>query len=287
MTYDSFDYELDGGIATIRLNNPGQLNALTFRTYEELAELTGSLAEDPGVHVVVLTGAGRGFCSGGSVDGIIGELLKMDSAGLYRFTRLTCDVVRNMRLLQKPVIAAVNGIAAGAGAALALAGDFRILSDRARMAFLFVKVGLAGSDMGAIHLLPRIVGMGRAMELLTLGDTIDAAEAHRIGLANKVVPHDELMPEVLRLARRLRDGAAVRHRRHEAAPGPGSGDGSRGGPGDGGHDTGPLHANGGLSRRLSRVHGAGSAPVQPGPGVGRRWGCTKGCRRRNRVCGGG
>ena len=206
MTYESFDYDLDGGIATIRLDNPGQLNALTFRTYEELAELTGSLAGDPGVHVVVLTGAGKGFCSGGSVDGIIGELLKMDGAGLYRFTRLTCDVVRNMRLLQKPVIAAVNGIAAGAGAALALAGDFRILSDRARMAFLFVKVGLAGSDMGAIHLLPRIVGMGRAMELLTLGDTIDAAEAHRIGLANKVVPHDELMPEALGLARRLRDG---------------------------------------------------------------------------------
>ena len=206
MTYESFDYGVEDGIATIRLNNPRQLNALTFRTYEELAELTGSLGGDAGVHVVVLTGAGKGFCSGGSVDDIIGELLKMDGAGLYRFTRLTCDVVRNMRLLEKPIIAAVNGAAAGAGAALALASDFRVLSERARLAFLFVKVGLAGSDMGAIHMLPRIVGLGRAMELLSLGDPVDAAEAYRIGLANKVVPHDELMAEALGLARRLRDG---------------------------------------------------------------------------------
>lgn len=204
--YESFDYSVDGGIATVRLDNPGQLNALTFRTYEELAELTGSLAADRRVDVLILTGAGEGFCSGGSVNDIIGELLKMDGAGLYRFTRLTCDVVRNMRLLEKPVIAAVNGMAAGAGAALALASDFRVLSERARMAFLFVKVGLAGSDMGAVHLLPRIVGLGRAMELLSLGDAIDAAEAHRIGLANRVAPHDALMPEALRLARRLRDG---------------------------------------------------------------------------------
>ena len=249
MAYDTFDYALDGGIATIRLNNPRQLNALTFRTYEELAELTGSLADDRRVHVVVLTGAGKGFCSGGSVDDIIGELLKMDGAGLYRFTRLTCDLVRNMRLLQKPIIAAVNGIAAGAGAALALASDFRILSDRARLAFLFVKVGLAGSDMGAIHLLPRIVGLGRAMELLSLGDPIDAAEAHRIGLANKVVPHDELMTGDAAIGSPAPGRAAVRHRGHEKAPRPGSGDGSRRGPGDGGHDAGPLHANGGLPRR--------------------------------------
>ena len=206
MGYESFDYTLDDGIATIRLNNPTQLNALTFRAYEELEELTGSAAADDRVHVLVITGAGKGFCSGGSVDDIIGELLKMDGAGLYRFTRLTCDVVRNMRRLEKPIVAAVNGVAAGAGAVLALASDFRVLSDRARLAFLFVKVGLAGSDMGAIHMLPRIVGLGRAMEMLSLGDPIDAAEAYRTGLANRVVPHDELMPETLRLARRLRDG---------------------------------------------------------------------------------
>lgn len=204
--YESFDYSVDDGIATVRLDNPEQLNALTFRAYEELAELTGSLAADRRVNVLILTGAGKGFCSGGSVNDIIGELLKMDGAGLYRFTRLTCDVVRNMRRLEKPVIAAVNGMAAGAGAALALASDFRLLSERAKVAFLFVKVGLAGSDMGAVHLLPRIVGLGRAMELLSLGDAIDAAEAYRIGLANRVVPHDALMPEALRLARRLQDG---------------------------------------------------------------------------------
>ena len=206
MAYDSFDYDLNGGVATVRLDNPGQLNALTFRAYEELADLTAALADDPHVHVLVITGAGKGFCSGGSVDDIIGELLKLDGAGLYRFTRLTCDVVRNMRRLEKPIIAAVNGVAAGAGAVLALASDFRLLSDRASLAFLFVKVGLAGSDMGAIHLLPRIVGLGRAMELLSLGDRVDAAEAFRIGLANKVVPHDDLMPEARRLARRLQDG---------------------------------------------------------------------------------
>ena len=204
--YESFDYSVDSGVATVRLDNPAQLNALTFRAYEELVELTGSLDADRRVNVLVLTGAGKGFCSGGSVNDIIGELLKMDGAGLYRFTRLTCDVVRNMRRLEKPVIAAVNGMAAGAGAALALACDFRLLSERAKVAFLFVKVGLAGSDMGAVHLLPRIVGLGRAMELLSLGDVIDAAEAYRIGLANRVVPHDDLMPEALRLARRLADG---------------------------------------------------------------------------------
>lgn len=206
MAYESFNYSLDSGIATVQLNNPRQLNALTFKTYEELAELTSSLGTDRRVNVLIVTGKGKGFCSGGSVDDIIGELLKMDGADLYRFTQLTCDVVRNMRLLEKPIIAAINGIAAGAGAVLALASDFRVLSDRAKLAFLFVKVGLAGSDMGAIHLLPRIVGLGRAMELLSLGDAIDAAEAHRIGLANKVVPHDSLIPETLNLARRLRDG---------------------------------------------------------------------------------
>ena len=226
------------------------------------------MAADSRVHVLVITGAGKGFCSGGSVDDIIGELLKMDGAGLYRFTRLTCDVVRNMRALEKPIVAAVNGVAAGAGAVLALASDLRVLSDRARMAFLFVKVGLAGSDMGAIHLLPRIVGTGRAMELLSLGDAIDAAEAYRIGLANKVVPHEELMPEALKLARPAAGRAALRHRGHQEAAGSGSGHGPGRGPGDGGRDPGPLHADRGLPRRLSRLHGKGNAAIQPGMSAG-------------------
>lgn len=206
MAYRSFIYEVENGIATVRLNDPDKLNALTFETYEELEKLTGDLAHDETVKVLVLTGAGKGFCSGGSVDGIIGKLVAMKGDSLYRFTRMTCNVVKNMRHLKKPIIAAVNGIAAGAGAMLALASDFRILSDRAKFAFLFVRVGLAGADMGALYLLPRIVGQGKATELLFLGDTIDAQEAHRIGLANRVVAHESLSKEVDGLAHRLKDG---------------------------------------------------------------------------------
>ncbi len=206
MIDQSFIYEVEDGIATVRLNNPDKLNALTFQTYEELEKLTGELARDEAVKVLVLTGSGKGFCSGGRVDEIIGKLVQMKGDSLYRFTRMTCNVVKNMRNLKKPIIAAVNGIAAGAGAMLALASDFRILSDRAEFAFLFVKVGLSGADMGALYLLPRIVGQGKATELLFLGDAIDAQEAYRIGLANRVVPREELMKEAYGLARRLKEG---------------------------------------------------------------------------------
>lgn len=206
MEYQSFDYSVTDGIATVCLNNPAQLNALTFRTYEELATLTRDLAHDDSVHVLIITGTGKAFSSGGSVDDIIGELLEMNGAELYAFTRLTCDVVRNMRRLNKPIIAAVNGIAAGGGSVLALASDFRILSENAKFAFLFVRVGLAGSDMGAIYLLPRLVGQARAMELLALGDTIDATTAERLGLVNRVVAANVLMEESQRLAHRLKDG---------------------------------------------------------------------------------
>jgi len=143
---------------------------------------------------------------GGSVHEIIGKLVRMQSDELYRFTRMTCNVVQNMRNSKKPIIAAVNGIAAGAGAILALASDFRIVSESAKFAFLFVKVGLSGADMGALYLLPRIVGLGKAAELVFLGDAIDAQEAHRIGLANRVVPGEKLMEEAYALARRLREG---------------------------------------------------------------------------------
>ena len=205
MAYQSFTYEIEDGIATVRLNNPEKLNALTFKTYEELERLTRESAGDPSVKVLVLTGNGRGFCSGGSVDDIIGKLVEMKGDALYRFTRMTCDVVRNMRALKKPIIAAINGIAAGAGAMLALASDFRIASERARFAFLFIKVGLSGADMGALYLLPRIVGETKAVELLFLGESIDAQEAYRIGLVNRVVPHENLMDETYALARRLKE----------------------------------------------------------------------------------
>jgi len=206
MVYNSFIYEVADNIATIRLNDPERLNALTFETYAELERVFAALADDAAVRVVVLTGAGQGFCSGGSVHDIIGKLIEMNAEEQLRFTRLTCDVVKNMRSLKKPIIAAVNGIAAGAGTILALASDIRLLSDRAKFAFLFTKVGLSGADMGACYLLPRIVGQGRAAELLFTGDTIDAQECFRIGLANRVVGHEKLSDETYGLARRLRDG---------------------------------------------------------------------------------
>ena len=206
MSYSSFVFENNDGVATIRLNDPERLNALTFQTYADLEKITAEFAHDPTVTVVVLTGTGKGFCSGGRVDDIIGRLLKMKGDELYKFTRMTCNVVKNMRSLKKPIIAAVNGIAAGAGAMLMLAADLRIFSDKARATFLFVKVGLSGADMGALYLLPRIVGLGKATELVYFGDTIDAHEAQRIGLANRVVAGDTLMDEAHRWANRLKDG---------------------------------------------------------------------------------
>ncbi len=206
MNYSSLVFENNDGIATIRLNDPEKLNALTFQTYGDLETIMAELANDDSVKVVVLTGTGKGFCSGGSVNDIIGPLLKMKGDELYKFTRMTCNVVKNMRSLKKPIVAAVNGIAAGAGAVLMLAADLRIFSDKARAAFLFVKVGLSGADMGALYLLPRIVGLGRATELVYFGDTIDAQEAYRIGLANRVVPGETLMDEAYKWATRLKDG---------------------------------------------------------------------------------
>ena len=204
MSYSTFMYEVVDGIATVRLNNPEKLNALTFRTYEELEQLFAALPQDKQVKVVIITGSGKGFCSGGSVHEIIGKLIDMNAEELHRFTGMTCNVTKHMRNLKKPIIAAVNGIAAGAGAMLALASDFRLVSDRAKFAFLFVKVGLSGADMGALYLLPRVVGLAKATELLFLGDTIDGQEAYRLGLANRVIEHEKLMQESYVLAHRLK-----------------------------------------------------------------------------------
>src|SRR6188474_294059 len=188
----SFLYELKDGVATITLNRPERLNALTFEVYRELSDTFLALRAESAARVVVITGAGRAFCSGGDVHDIIGELFSRNMEGLLEFTRLTCELIRNMRALPKPVIASLNGTTAGAGACIALAADLRIASEAARIAFLFVKVGLAGTDMGASHLLPRIVGLSKATELLYTGDFVSAAEAERIGLYNRVVAADEL-----------------------------------------------------------------------------------------------
>ncbi len=208
MEYD-FLYEVSGGIATVTFNRPEVLNALTFEVYAQLRDLLEALRYDDAVKVLVLTGQGDAFCSGGDVHEIIGELLERDVKDHLAFTRMTGAVVQNMRLLDKPVIAALNGMTAGAGAVIALASDLRIASERARFAFLFARVGLAGVDMGSGYLLPRLVGTGRAAELLMFGDTIDATTADRYGLVNRVVPHEELLPTARQWARRLADGPSL------------------------------------------------------------------------------
>jgi enoyl-CoA hydratase/carnithine racemase len=204
----SFLFRLDAatGVATITLNRPDRLNALTFEVYAELRDAFERLDTEEGVRAVVLTGSGRAFCSGGDVDEIIGPLLSYGPERLLEFTRMTCDLIRNIRRCRRPVVAGLNGTVAGAGAVIASACDFRVASETAKIAFLFVRVGLSGADMGASWLLPRLVGMGRATELLMTGDFIDAKRAHEIGLYHKVVPADRILAEATTLAERLARG---------------------------------------------------------------------------------
>ena len=205
----SFLYEQGDGIATITLNRPERLNAITFAVYRELTDFFATLRDQQDVRVVVITGAGRAFCSGGDVRDIIGELQGRDAEGLLRFTRLTCELIHNMRLLPKPIIASLNGTTAGAGSCIALASDIRIAAEDAKIAFIFVKVGLAGTDMGATYLLPRVVGLAKATELLMTGDFISAQEAEAIGLYNRVVPHAELQAATREFAEKLARGPAL------------------------------------------------------------------------------
>jgi enoyl-CoA hydratase/carnithine racemase len=203
----SFLYEVRaGGVAWITLNRPERMNALTFEVYRELTDAFAALQDETDVRAVVLTGAGRAFCSGGDVRDIIADLQSLDVQGQLEFTRLTCELIRRMRNLRKPVIASLNGTAAGAGAVIALACDLRIAAEEARIAFLFVRVGLSGADMGAAFLLPRYVGLAKATELLYTGDFLPAREAERIGLYNRVVPSAELEAETRALAERLARG---------------------------------------------------------------------------------
>ncbi|MDT4955747.1 MAG: hypothetical protein QOJ02_3885 [Acidobacteriota bacterium] len=204
----SFLYEESDAVAYLTLNRPERLNALTFEVYRELTKTFRALRDERSVRAVVIRGAGRAFCSGGDVHDIIGELFKCDMQGLLEFTRMTCELVRSIRALPKPVIASLNGTTAGAGACIALASDIRIASPDAKIAFLFVRVGLAGADMGAAFLLPRVVGLAKATELLYMGDFISALEAERIGLYNRVVNLEELEAETRALARRLARGPA-------------------------------------------------------------------------------
>jgi enoyl-CoA hydratase/carnithine racemase len=199
------------GVATLTLDRPDKLNSLTFDVYREMGDVLEAMDEHDEVRSVVITGEGRAFCSGGDVSDIIGELFARDAKGLLAFTRMTGRLIGNIRRLRRPVVAAVNGVAVGAGAVIALACDFRVASDTATFAFLFPKVGLCGADMGAGYLLPRVVGLARASELLFVGDRIDAAYAERIGLVNKVVPQAECLATATSLAERLASGPAFAH----------------------------------------------------------------------------
>jgi enoyl-CoA hydratase/carnithine racemase len=209
----SFHYALDPAtaVATITLDRPDRLNALTFEVYAELRDTFRALDTEPGVRAVVITGRGRAFCSGGDVEDIIGALFARDAAGLLEFTRLTGDLILSIRQCRRPVVAALNGTVAGAGAVIAAAADIRIAAESAKIAFLFSRVGLAGADMGAAWLLPRIVGMAHASEILLLGDFISAERAAAIGLYNRVVPGDRLMAEATEVAVRLAKGPSAAH----------------------------------------------------------------------------
>lgn len=206
-----FRFELDRGVGTITLDRPARLNSLTFEIYQELEGFFGELERHPEVRAVVLTGEGRGFCSGGDVQGIIAELFARDISGLLDFTRVTGALIHSVRRLRRPVVAAVNGVAVGAGAVLAAACDVRYFARSGRIGFIFPQVGLSGADMGASYLLPRIVGLGHASELLFTGDVIDAEHAARIGLANRVLDDDKLLGEAKALALRFSRGPAFAH----------------------------------------------------------------------------
>lgn len=207
--WSNLKFSVANGVGTVTFDRPERLNALTFDVYADFRDLLAEVQHRDDVSVLVVTGEGRGFCSGGDVHEIIGQLLEVDARVLLEFTRMTGAVVELMRRLPMPIIAAVNGVAAGAGAVIALAADLRFLAESATFHFLFTKVGLAGADMGSAYLLPRVVGLGRASELLLLGDPIDAATAQSIGLATRVVPDTELASAAGEMALRLAAGPTM------------------------------------------------------------------------------
>lgn len=204
--WEHFEFELNEGIATVIFDRPEKLNALTFECYADLRDLFTELPQRGDIRVVVLRGKGKAFCSGGDVNEIIGATLEMSPDRLLEFTRMTGQVVKAMRECPIPIIAALHGMAAGAGSVLALAADFRIGNPDAKFAFLFTKVGLSGADMGSAYLLPRIVGLGRATQLLMLGDTVRAEAAERYGLLTELVDAERFEQRVDELAARLAAG---------------------------------------------------------------------------------
>jgi enoyl-CoA hydratase/carnithine racemase len=210
-----FLWQTDGAVATVTLNRPERKNPLTLESYAELRDMFRDLAYVDDIRSVVITGAGGNFCSGGDVHEIIGPLVEMqrkgDMAGLLAFTRMTGDLVKAMRACPQPIVAAIDGVCAGAGAILAMASDLRCGTARSKVAFLFVRVGLAGADMGACNILPRIIGAGRAAELLYTGRTMDGAEAERWGFYNKLCEPETVVADAQALAKSLAQGPTFGH----------------------------------------------------------------------------
>ena len=208
---EHFLFEVRDRVATITLNRPERKNPLTFDSYAELRDTFHKLQYADDVRAVVITGAGDNFCSGGDVHEIIGPLTKMSMDGLLAFTRMTGNLVKEMRTCPQPVIAAVDGVCAGAGAIISMASDMRYATAEAKTAFLFVRVGLAGCDMGACAILPRIIGHGRASELLYTGRSMSAEEGHAWGYFNRLLPREQLLAEAQAMAQSLADGPAFAH----------------------------------------------------------------------------
>lgn len=206
MGFDAFLLEEDAGLVTITLNRPDRLNALTFEVYRQLCDFFASEAANPAIRVVMITGAGKAFCSGGDVHDIIGALREAKMKRVLDFAWMTGELIHRMRTFDRPIIAAINGTCVGAGAVMALGCDFRVIAEDASIGFIFTKVGLTGSDMGAAYLLQRAVGMARATEILMLGEPVPAQRCVEIGLANKAVPKDQVLVEARALARKLLDG---------------------------------------------------------------------------------
>jgi len=208
---EHFGFAVHEGVATLTLNRPERKNPLTFESYAELRELFRALAYADDVKAIVITGAGDNFCSGGDVHEIIGPLTKLDMPGLLTFTRMTGDVVKAMRACPQPIVAAIDGICVGAGAILALASDLRYGTARSKTAFLFTRVGLAGCDMGACAMLPRVIGQGRAAELLYTGRSISGEEAERWGFFNRLCAPEDVLAEATRMATELAAGPTFAH----------------------------------------------------------------------------
>ncbi len=207
----SFMWSVSGRVATITLNRPERKNPLTFDSYAELRDLFRQLQHAIDIKTVVITGAGDNFCSGGDVHEIIEPLTRLDMPGLVAFTRMTGDIVKAMRACPQPIVAAVDGVCAGAGAILALASDLRFGTARSKVAFLFVRVGLAGADMGACAMLPRVIGQGRASELLYTGRSMSAHEALQWGFFNRVCEPETVLAEAQTLAAELAAGPTFAH----------------------------------------------------------------------------